>query len=144
MTFVTEGMAFTGDALLIRGCGRTDFQEGDARTLFHSVRGRILSLPESTVIYPAHDYRGRTQTSVAEELRFNPRLGADKSVESFIALMERLTLARPRRMDEAVPANLYAGLAPGARPSAQSPGHVAGVMRELGRQDIGEDLGAGI
>jgi sulfur dioxygenase len=144
MTFVTEGMAFTGDALLIRGCGRTDFQEGDARTLFHSVRSRILSLPEGTALYPAHDYRGRTQTSVAEELRFNPRLGAGKTVESFIALMDRLTLAHPKRMDEAIPANLYAGVAPGARPTPQTQGHVAGVMRELGRQDIGEDLGAGI
>jgi glyoxylase-like metal-dependent hydrolase (beta-lactamase superfamily II) len=145
MTFVTEGMAFTGDSLLIRGCGRTDFQEGDARTLFHSVRSRILTLPGTTALFPAHDYRGRTQSSVAEELRFNPRLGADRTVESFIELMERLTLSYPKHMDEAIPANLYAGLAPGARPKPQAPSHVAEVMRELGRQDAGDNwLGAGI
>ena len=145
MTFVTEGMAFTGDALLIRGCGRTDFQEGNPRTLFHSVRERILTLPGTTALFPAHDYRGRTQTSVAEELRFNPRLGLDRTVESFIELMDRLTLSYPRRMDEAIPANLYAGLAPGARPSPQTPGQVAEVMRDLGRQDAADNwLGAGI
>jgi len=144
MTFVTEGMAFTGDALLIRGCGRTDFQQGDARTLFHSVRSRILTLPESTAIFPAHDYRGRTQTSVGEELRFNPRLGTGKTVESFVELMGRLTLSYPKRMDEAVPANLYAGLAPGARPKARAPSPVAAVMRELGRQDADAWMGEGI
>ena len=69
------GMAFTGDALLIRGCGRTDFQQGDARILFDSVRGKILSLPESTLLYPAHDYKGRMVTTVTEEKRFNPQIG---------------------------------------------------------------------
>lgn len=145
MTYVTEGMAFTGDALLIRGCGRTDFQEGDARTLFHSVRSKILTLPPNTALFPAHDYMGRTQTSVAEELRFNPRLGAGQTVESFIELMGRLSLSYPKRMDEAVPANLYAGLAPGARPKAQpAPAAVAQVMRELGRQDADAWMGEGI
>ena len=144
MTFVTEGMAFTGDALLIRGCGRTDFQDGDARTLFHSVRSKILTLPANTALFPAHDYKGRTQTSVAEELRFNPRLGSSQTVESFIELMGRLTLSHPKKMDEAVPANLYAGLAPGARPKPQAPGHVAEVMRELGRQDADSWMGEGI
>ena len=126
MTFVTDGMAFTGDALLIRGCGRTDFQEGDPRTLFRRCRDRILSLPATTALFPAHDYRGRTQTSVAEELRFNPRLGADRTVESFIELMDRLTLAYPKNMDEAIPANLYAGLGPDAPPNPQGPGHGRG------------------
>jgi glyoxylase-like metal-dependent hydrolase (beta-lactamase superfamily II) len=138
-------MAFTGDALLIRGCGRTDFQEGDARTLFHSVRSRILTLPESTAVFPAHDYRGRTQSSVGEELRHNPRLGAGRTVESFIELMGRLSLSYPKRMDEAVPANLYAGLAPGARPKPSAPSQVAKVMSDLGRQDAGDNwLGSGI
>ena len=143
MTFVTDGIAFTGDALMIRGCGRTDFQDGDARTLFHSVRSRILTLPETTVLFPAHDYLGRTRTTVAEELRFNPRLGATKTVESFVELMGRLTLSKPKRMDEAIPLNLYAGVTPGARPAPQAPGQVAGMMRDLGRQDAA-DLGAGI
>jgi len=104
------GMAFTGDALLIRGCGRTDFQQGDARILFDSVRGKILSLPESTLLYPAHDYKGRMVTTVTEEKRFNPRLGDAKSVEEFAELMANLDLAYPKRIDEAVPANMASGL----------------------------------
>jgi sulfur dioxygenase len=143
-TFASDGMAFTGDALLIRGCGRTDFQEGDARRLYRSVRERILGLPETTGLYPAHDYRGRTQATVAEELRFNPRLGAGKSEASFVELMGGLTLAYPKRMDEAVPANLYLGLGPDVPPSQHAPGSVAGVMEELGRQDAENWLGAGI
>jgi glyoxylase-like metal-dependent hydrolase (beta-lactamase superfamily II) len=145
MTFVADGLAFTGDALLIRGCGRTDFQEGDSATLYRSVRERILSLPETTALYPAHDYRGRTQTTVAEELRHNPRLGSSKSREAFVQLMAELKLAYPKRMDEAVPANLYAGLGPGAAPSPHGPTPVAAVMQQLGRQDAAENwLGAGI
>jgi rhodanese-related sulfurtransferase len=103
-------MAFTGDALLIRGCGRTDFQQGDARTLFEAVWEKILSLPDETRLYPGHDYKGRMLTTVAEEKRFNPRLGSAKSVEQFVELMGRLGLAYPKRMDEAVPANLASGI----------------------------------
>jgi sulfur dioxygenase len=144
MTFVADGMAFTGDALLIRGCGRTDFQQGDAATLYRSVRTRILSLPEGTALYPAHDYRGRTQTTVAEELRFNPRLGTSKSEAAFIELMGELRLAYPKNMDAAVPANLYAGLGPEAKASPHGPGSVAEVMEGLGRQDAENWHGAGI
>jgi glyoxylase-like metal-dependent hydrolase (beta-lactamase superfamily II)/rhodanese-related sulfurtransferase len=112
MTYVCRelGAAFTGDALLIRGCGRTDFQGGDARALFASVRGRILDLPPPTLLYPAHDYRGRTVTTVAEERRFNPRLGDSHSEDEFVTIMRGLRLAYPKRMDEAVPANLCAGI----------------------------------
>ncbi len=105
-----EGLAFTGDALLIRGCGRTDFQQGDARTLYTSVHTQILSLPPATRLYPAHDYRGRTMTTVAEEQRFNGRLGGGKSLEDFVAIMQRLRLAYPQRIDEAVPANMASGV----------------------------------
>jgi len=105
-----EGMAFTGDALLIRGCGRTDFQQGNAETLFRSVRDEILALPAETRLYPAHDYMGRTVTTVAEERRFNPRLGYARSRGDFVALMAGLRLAYPRRMDEAVPANMASGV----------------------------------
>jgi len=105
-----EGMAFTGDALLIRGCGRTDFQQGNADRLYRSVRERILCLPAATKLYPAHDYRGRTVTTVAEERRFNPRLGDARSREEFVALMGGLRLAYPRRIDEAVPANMASGV----------------------------------
>jgi sulfur dioxygenase len=144
MTFVADGMAFTGDALLIRGCGRTDFQEGDAKMLYHSVRTRILSLPEGTALYPAHDYRGRTLTTVAEELRFNPRLGTSKSEAAFVELMSELRLAYPKNMDEAVPANLYSGFGPGAPPSPHASSAVADVMQELGRQDAENWQGMGI
>lgn len=105
-----EGMAFTGDALLIRGCGRTDFQQGDARTLYASVREKLLGLPDETRLYPAHDYKGRTVTTVGEERRFNPRLGDARTPEEFVRLMGELRLAYPRRMDEAVPANLASGV----------------------------------
>jgi len=106
------GMAFTGDALLVRGCGRTDFQEGDAETLFHSVRDRIFSLPDETLLYPGHDYHGRTVSTVAEEKRFNPRLGLDVCLEEFREIMAHVDLAAPKRIAVAVPANLQSGLAP--------------------------------
>jgi len=111
VTYVTENrcMAFTGDALLIRGCGRTDFQEGDAHTLFQSVRGRIFTLPDECAIYPGHDYAGRTVSTVGEEKRLNPRLGAHRSEAEFVEIMENLGLAPPQRLDEALPANRNCG-----------------------------------
>lgn len=103
-------MAFTGDALLIRGCGRTDFQQGSARQLYRSVREQIFTLPDDTLIYPAHDYKGRTVSSVGEEKRHNPRLGGGKTLEQFVEIMDNLGLPYPRKMDVAVPANLACGL----------------------------------
>jgi glyoxylase-like metal-dependent hydrolase (beta-lactamase superfamily II)/rhodanese-related sulfurtransferase len=107
----TEKRAFTGDALLIRGCGRTDFQQGSAETLYRSVNEQILSLPDQTLLYPAHDYRGRTVTSVMEEKRLNPRLGRGKTLEEFSRTMRELNLPYPRKMDVAVPSNLHCGVA---------------------------------
>lgn len=101
--------AFTGDCLLIRGSGRTDFQQGDAHAMYRSVKGEILSLPDDTLLYPAHDYRGLTVTSVAEERRFNPRLGGDIGEQDFVGYMENLGLPHPKLMDVAVPANLVCG-----------------------------------
>lgn len=111
VTYVLDdhGMAFTGDCLLIRGSGRTDFQQGDAHAMFRSVRDEILSLPESCLLYPAHDYRGLTVTSVAEERRFNPRLGGDIGEQDFVGYMQNLGLPHPKLMDIAVPANLACG-----------------------------------
>jgi sulfur dioxygenase len=111
VTYVREdqSQAFTGDCLLVRGTGRTDFQSGDAATLFHSVRNRIFSLPDSCLLYPAHDYRGLTCTSVGEERRFNPRLGGDVGQEDFRGYMANLKLAHPKQMDIAVPANMRCG-----------------------------------
>lgn len=105
-----EAMAFTGDALLIRGCGRTDFQQGDSRTLYRSVHERIFSLPDDTCVYPGHDYQGRTMSTVGEEKRYNPRLGMGKTVDEFVQTMANLKLAYPKKMAEAVPANMRCGL----------------------------------
>ena len=102
-------MAFTGDALFVRGCGRTDFQGGDARTLYASVHGQLLSLPDHAKLYPGHDYKGRTVTTVSEEKQHNPRLGGGNSVADFVAIMDGLNLADPKLMHVAVPANLRAG-----------------------------------
>lgn len=111
LTYVLDdhSMAFTGDSLLIRGCGRTDFQQGSPNRLFRSVREQILSLPAGCLLYPGHDYRGLTVTSVAEELRFNPRLGGDANEDDFAGYMNHLGLPHPRLMDIAVPANLLCG-----------------------------------
>jgi len=102
--------AFTGDTLMIRGCGRTDFQEGDAGTLYDSVWNKILTLPDATAIYPGHDYRGRTMTTVGEEKRLNPRLGQERNKAEFIEIMAGLKLAMPKKLNVAVPANLRCGI----------------------------------
>ena len=100
---------FTGDALLIEGCGRTDFQNGDAATLYRSVHDKIFALAEDTLVYPAHDYNQRHVSSVAQERARNPRLGGGKTVDEFVAIMSGLNLPRPKKMDVAVPANLRCG-----------------------------------
>ncbi|XP_060718035.1 persulfide dioxygenase ETHE1, mitochondrial [Tachysurus vachellii] len=110
VTFVTgdETMAFTGDALLIRGCGRTDFQQGCSQKLYHSVHKKIFTLPGHCLIYPAHDYKGQTVSTVEEERKFNPRLS--RSLEEFVEIMNNLKLPKPAKIDVAVPANLLCGL----------------------------------
>jgi glyoxylase-like metal-dependent hydrolase (beta-lactamase superfamily II)/rhodanese-related sulfurtransferase len=104
-----ERSAFTGDALLIRGCGRTDFQQGSASRLYQSVHAQILSLPSHCLLYPAHDYKGLTVTSVDEERRFNPRFGGDSNEADFSGYMNNLGLPHPKLIDIAVPANLRCG-----------------------------------
>lgn len=103
-----KGMAFTGDALLVRGCGRTDFQEGCSERLYDSVHTKILSLPANFRLYPAHDYTGQTVTTVAEEKALNPRL--TKTKEEFVKIMANLNLPYPKQIDKAVPANMVCGL----------------------------------
>jgi len=105
----TEDMAFTGDCLLIRGCGRTDFQGGDAGQMYQSIHTQIFTLPDHCLLYPGHDYRGLTTTSVAEEKAFNPRLGGQLSQSDFVGFMDNLGLDHPKKMDIAVPANLQSG-----------------------------------
>lgn len=104
-----ETMAFTGDCLMIRGAGRTDFQQGDARSMFHSIRDRIFALPDGCLLYPAHDYQGRTVTTVAEERAHNPRVGGRASEGDFVGYMDNLGLPHPKQIDVAVPANLKCG-----------------------------------
>jgi glyoxylase-like metal-dependent hydrolase (beta-lactamase superfamily II)/rhodanese-related sulfurtransferase len=119
VTYVLDdcSMAFTGDCLLIRGCGRTDFQEGNSGALYRSVHQQILSLPDDCLLYPGHDYRGLTVTSVAEEKAYNPRLGGQLSESDFAGYMANLKLAHPKKIDIAVPANLQCGRpAKGATP----------------------------
>src|SRR6266567_1784780 len=109
-SFAMPDRVFTGDTLLIRGTGRTDFQNGDPRAQYESIFGRLLKLPETTLVYPAHDYKGDTVSTIGEEKAFNPRLQV-KSVEQYVELMSNLKLANPKMMDVAVPANMKVGLA---------------------------------
>src|ERR1051326_9215987 len=107
LTYVLDdrSMAFTGDCLMIRGSGRTDFQQGDPAAMYRSVHDHIFSLPDDCLLYPAHDYRGLTVTSVAEERRFNPRLGGEIALGDFTGYMKNLRLTNPKLLDLAGPAH---------------------------------------
>ncbi len=109
-SFLMRDRVFTGDTLLIRGTGRTDFQNGDPRAQYNSIFNKLLKLPDETMVFPAHDYKGETVTTIGEEKAFNPRLQV-KSVEQYADLMNNLNLPNPKMMDVAVPANLRVGLA---------------------------------
>lgn len=111
LTFVLDdgAMAFTGDCLLIRGTGRTDFQQGSPEALFESVKTKIYRLPEDCIVYPGHDYAGRTSSTVAEERRHNPRVGDAQSLEDFAGFVRNLGLPHPKKIDLAVPANMRIG-----------------------------------
>ena len=108
-SFLMSDRVFTGDTLLIRGTGRTDFQNGSARAQYDSLFNKLLKLPDETLVYPAHDYKGDTLSTIGEEKRHNPRLQV-RSVEEYAELMGRLNLPEPRMMDVAVPANMRLGL----------------------------------
>ena len=138
LTYVLDddSMAFTGDSLLIRGCGRTDFQQGSPQQLFASVHEQILSLPGSCLLYPAHDYRGITVTSVAEERRYNPRLGGDVDVGDFTGHMNNLHLPHPKLMAVAVPANLRCGKPEVDAPADAQPGWAPLTLRFSGVWEI--------
>lgn len=117
VSYLLGDRVFTGDALLVRGTGRTDFQNGDAAQLHDSITRVLFRLPDETLVYPGHDYKGRTVTSIAEEKRHNPRLSG-KSREEFIHIMENLQLPKPRKIDVAVPANRACGLTTNPRQEA--------------------------
>jgi glyoxylase-like metal-dependent hydrolase (beta-lactamase superfamily II) len=109
LSYRCQGRVFTGDALLVRGCGRTDFQNGDARQLYRSITETLFALPDDTLVYPGHDYRGLTVTTVGEEKRWNPRL-AGRTADQFVEFMRNLKLDLPARIMEAMPANRACGL----------------------------------
>ncbi len=137
MSFVWRNHVFTGDTLLINGCGRTDFQSGSAKALYNSLTQVLFALPDETVVWPGHDYHGLSHSSIAAEREHNPRI-AHKTLEEFTATMDALHLPRPQRMDEAVPANLHSGLRhdAGAPASAARPaeGYAGDVSPQLACQ----------
>ena len=102
-------MVFTGDGLLIEGCGRTDFQSGDAVTLYRTIHDKLFTLPEETLVYPGHDYNGRQVSSIGQEKHRNPRLGGGKGEAEFVAIMAGLNLAYPQKIDISLPANHRCG-----------------------------------
>ena len=110
ISYLVNGAVFTGDSLLIRGCGRTDFQSGNASLLYQSVRQQLFTLPGDTLVYPGHDYQGRCCSTIAEEMAHNPRLGLDKSLDDFVDIMSNLKLAPPKHIHEALPSNLRCGV----------------------------------
>ena len=134
-SFLMRDRVFTGDTLLIRGTGRTDFQNGDARAQYESLFGKLLRLPDETMVFPAHDYKGDTVSTIGEEKRYNPRLQV-KSIDDYVALMANLKLPNPKMMDVAVPSNMKIGLAQqeiARRGWALSP---AQAMALIGRPDV--------
>ena len=108
-SYLMADRVFTGDTLLIRGTGRTDFQNGSSRAQYESIFNRLLKLPEETLVFPAHDYKGDTVSTIGEEKRYNPRLQV-RNVDEYIELMANLKLPNPKMMDVAVPANMHVGL----------------------------------
>lgn len=114
--YVLGERVFTGDALLIEGCGRTDFQNGDADALYRSVTEKLFALPDDTLVYPAHDYKERFVSSIAQEKRRNPRLGKGKTLEEFRDIMANLNLPYPTFIDHAVPGNRHCGVCPADLP----------------------------
>lgn len=131
VTYSTGDRIFTGDALLIRGCGRTDFQSGSADQLYDSVKRKLFVLPKETLVFPGHDYKGRTVSTIGEERQYNPRL-AHKKREEFVAIMKGLNLAKPKKIDEAVPANLGCGVPESVKPEAQRGQSDEDFLRAIG------------
>jgi glyoxylase-like metal-dependent hydrolase (beta-lactamase superfamily II) len=111
--YAADGRVLTGDALLIDGCGRTDFQNGDAATLYRSIHGKLFALPGETLVWPAHDYNHRHVSSIAQERERNPRLGGGRTLEEFTRIMAELNLPYPKFIDYAVPGNRQCGVCPG-------------------------------
>jgi glyoxylase-like metal-dependent hydrolase (beta-lactamase superfamily II)/rhodanese-related sulfurtransferase len=134
-SFRMADRVFTGDTLLIRGTGRTDFQNGDPRAQYDSIFNKLLRLPDETLVFPAHDYKGETVTTIGEEKTFNPRLKV-KSVDEYVALMNNLNLPNPKMMDVAVPANMRVGYAQEAIAQRGWAVTAQDAMMLVGRQEV--------
>jgi glyoxylase-like metal-dependent hydrolase (beta-lactamase superfamily II)/rhodanese-related sulfurtransferase len=134
-SFLMGDRVFTGDTLLIRGTGRTDFQNGNARTQYDSIFNKLLRLPDETMVFPAHDYKGETVSTIGEEKAFNPRLQV-KSVDEYVELMGKLNLPNPQMMDVAVPANMRVGLAQGEIARRGWAMSASQAMKLLGSSDM--------
>jgi glyoxylase-like metal-dependent hydrolase (beta-lactamase superfamily II)/rhodanese-related sulfurtransferase len=134
-SFLMRDRVFTGDTLLIRGTGRTDFQNGDARAQYESLFGKLLRLPDETMVFPAHDYKGDTVSTIGEEKRYNPRLQV-KSIDDYVALMANLKLPNPKMMDVAVPSNMKIGLAQQEIARRGWALNAAQAMALIGRPDV--------
>jgi glyoxylase-like metal-dependent hydrolase (beta-lactamase superfamily II) len=115
VSYVVGDRVFTGDALFIGGCGRTDFQQGDAGRLYDSIHGKLFTLPPDTLVYPGHDYHGNTVSTIGREMAENPRLGGGRTREEFIEIMGKLNLPYPKFIDQALPANQACGREPVVR-----------------------------
>ena len=134
-SFRMNDRVFTGDTLLIRGTGRTDFQNGDPHAQYDSIFNKLLKLPDETLVFPAHDYKGETASTIGEEKAFNPRLQV-KSVDEYVALMNGLNLPNPKMMDVAVPANMRVGFAQEAIAQRGWAVSAAEAQALLGRPDV--------
>jgi glyoxylase-like metal-dependent hydrolase (beta-lactamase superfamily II) len=130
--YVFNDRVFTGDALLIDGCGRTDFQNGDADALYKSVREKLFALPDETIVYPGHDYQQRFLSSIAQEKKRNPRLGGERTVDEFRAIMASLNLPYPKFIDYAVPGNRQCGVCPD-----DVPANLANYCRQMAQSPQG-------
>jgi sulfur dioxygenase len=130
-----QDRVFTGDTLLIRGTGRTDFQNGDSRAQYDSIFNKLLKLPTETLVFPAHDYKGDTVSTIGEEKACNPRLQV-KSVDEYVDLMSKLKLSDPKMMDVAVPANMHVGLAQDDIALREWTLNVAQAIELLGKPDV--------
>ena len=132
--YLHNGRLYSGDALLIEACGRTDFQNGDAKALYHSVRGKLFSLDDDTLVYPAHDYEQRRISTIAQEKARNPRLGGERTLEEFVRIMDDLKLPYPKFIDYAVPGNRGCGTCPVDVPEHLMKYCGAGLTEGAGRQ----------
>lgn len=118
ISFIIGDRLFSGDSLLINGCGRTDFQQGDSATLYHTITEKLFTLPSDTLVYPGHDYQGITVSTIGQEKALNARLGGNKTEQEFITIMDELDLSYPKYIDQALPANQACGQ-PGSVPSVR-------------------------